>query len=371
MLPIDPASSRPPSPDPAISPPLTERSAPARVGTYNIAGGNNEFNNTDQLASTTRTLAQQMVGGVDIVALQEVNVGTDRAADQLPDGFTDYNEYALAQVSAEAQGLQGDVRYTRLHTVDGSGRPTTIVYGVDAAGRGSQVSMTQEHYTSDGARLPADVGNLGFPALNATVTVYNADVVTPEGVQDYTAVFGASTARDGGDYGNAMLLGPRATLQRDADGNAVVSRHVLGHDPSSDEPRTALRAGIDLGGESTTVFSAHLTYDKVASAAVAERDSQVAALADLADSSGGNTLLLGDFNDDTVESVGALTGGNSDENRVDPIVKKLSDLVNQRDDTNIDRIYVSDDVAATDRQERVFDGGSDHEMVTWQVDLDR
>ena len=61
-------------------------------------------------------------------------------------------------------------------------------------------------------------------------------------------------------------------------------------------------------------------------------------------------------------AVGPLTGENSEENAVDP------------DDTaggNIDRVYVSDDVGAFDREELAGEGGSDHELVEWTIDLNR
>src|SRR5690606_20577154 len=192
-----------------------------RAGTYNLAAGNQKHRHN--VEDTTRTLAQQVVDNdVDVVALQEVDVGTNDAAEDLPAGMDDYNEYVLAQVSAEEAGLQGEVSYTREQRGDGS----VVITGTDEDGRTSQVTITRETYTEDGQPVAAD-------DPGAVVTVYDADVRTPDGVSDYTVVYGSSIAHDGGTYGNAVLLGPGASLQRDANGNPMVARHDLGaNDPN-------------------------------------------------------------------------------------------------------------------------------------------
>lgn len=370
-------------PPPIVLDPQATRTVPAdpaqaqgqlRAGTYNLAGANDGYNGSCQIEATTRTLAQQVVGGVDVVALQEVDVGTNDAAANLPAGIDDYNEYVLAQVSAEEQGLQGAVDYTRTETVASDGTPVVVIAGEDAEGRTSRVTISREHYAQDGR--PTEPGLPGLLSLRpAVVTVYNADVQSPDGLRDYTVAYGESKSRDDGTFGNAVLLGPRAGLQRDADGNALVTLRDLGaNDPAEDgeqgENRTALQVDIDVAGGSATVFSTHLTYSKDSEGAQDAREQQYATLAGLAEASGGNTLLLGDFNDASAQTVGPLTGEDGDENRVDPLTKALSDRYNDRDDTNIDRIFVSDDVAADGREERIFDGGSDHEMVSWNIDLD-
>lgn len=319
-----------------------------RAGTYNLAAGNQ--GHRGNVDDTTRTLARQVVGNdVDVVALQEVDVGTGDAAEDLPAGMDDYNEYVLAQVSAEEAGLQGDVDYARQVRADGS----VVITGTDADGRTSQVTITRETYTEDGRPVGAD-------DASAVITVYNADVNSPDGPRDYTVVYGSSIAHDGGTYGNAVLLGPEASVQRDANGNAQVARHDLGaNDPDKDENRTALQVDVAVAGEEATVYSAHLSAGSNGDeAAVDARKTQYATLASLAEASGDNTLLLGDFNTEGVEAVGPLTGENDDEN--DPGFWSRGNP--------IDRVYVSDDVDASNR-DHVEGGGSDHNMLVWDVEL--
>lgn len=369
--------------DPPVLPPedpAATRNAPAdpgtdgklRAATYNIAGAANGHHDLEAITDTARTLAGQVVGGeTDVVALQEVDVGTGRATDNLPEGFTDHNEFVLAHVAAKEQGLQEPVTFRRSEAIDGDGRPVTVITGVDGSGRYSRVVISKEYIAQDGA--PTLPGLAGLLTLRpAVTTVYNADVLTPDGVQDYTMVFGGSRSVDGGSFGNAVLLGPRATLQRDADGNPQVALRDLGaNDPTDDENRTALEVGIDVAGREATVFSAHLTYDddKDPEGSAEARADQYDTLATLAEASGDNTLLLGDFNDDSRVTVGPLTGGNFGENYVSPTAQDLSDWFAEGK-TNIDRIYVSADVDATNRIEYVKLGGSDHELVAWDVDLD-
>ena len=321
-----------------------------QAGTYNLAAGNQDHRGG--VDDTTRTLAQQVVGnGVDVVALQEVDVGTADAAEDLPAGMDDYNEYVLAQVSAEEAGLQGEVSYTREQREDGS----VVITGTDADGRTSQVAITREACTEDGQPVAAD-------DPGAVVTVYDADVRTPDGISDYTVVYGSSIAHDGGTYGNAVLLGPGASLQRDANGNPMVTRHDLGANDPNGENRTALQVEVDVAGESATVFSAHLSAGSNGDqAAVDARKAQYATLASLARDSGDNTLLFGDFNTQGVETVGPLTGENDDEN--DPGGWWIFS-----NDPTIDRIYVSGDVDASNR-DRVEGGSSDHDMLVWDIDL--
>ena len=61
-------------------------------------------------------------------------------------------------------------------------------------------------------------------------------------------------------------------------------------------------------------------------------------------------------------AVGPLTGENSEENAVDP------------DDTaggNIDRVYVSDDVGAFDREELAGEGGEAFDVATLPLGIER
>lgn len=390
-IPIDP--TRPSTLDPGVLDHATGDPATGdgqfRAATYNLGGANEDAKQSVNIQDTTRLLAEQMVDGVDVVALQEIDVGTRDAynpllfgQDLLPKlpgavgltgGIDDYNEYVLAQISATEQGLQGDVAFSRVDTTDAHGKPITVITGQDAEGRTSRVTITRESYTADGAPLTqaqhAHLTN-GFETIFAPnllpTTVYSAQVQTPTGLRDYTVAYGPSTREDGGTYGNAILLGPAARLQRDDNGNAAISRHDLRADDPGGENRTSLRVDIDVAGTQATVFDAHLshktTLEERFPGLELERRVQFDALADLADATGDNTLLLGDFNSENFQSVGPLTGENDGENAVDP------------DDTaggNIDRIYVSADVAAINRDELVGQGGSDHEMITWNIDLDR
>lgn len=319
-----------------------------KVGTYNLGAGNEGAR--EGFIDTSRHLATQMVdGGVDVLALQEVDVGTERAMEA--NGIDDYNQFVLAQVSAEEAGLQGEVSYDRV-SIDEQGRQvayqperyaTTLITGRDGEGRTSSVTITAEHYNEAGD--PVAVGD-----PETAITVYAADVRSPQGSRDYTLVFGSSIGYQGGTYGNAVLLGPEASLQRDADGNAVVQRHDLGaNDPGKNENRTALAVGVDHGGESATVISTHFS----AGDADAARQTQYATLGAIAEDYGDNTVVLGDFNSES-SALGGLEGDNG------------SNLAPWSE--RIDRIYTSDDVASSNR-EHVNGGESDHDMITWDVDL--
>lgn len=301
---------------------------------------------------TARHLANEVVdGGVDVVALQEIDVGTDRA--MAANGIDDYNEYILAQVSAEEAGLQGEVTFHR-YSLDDSGRQvpyqperyaTTVIEGTDAEGRTSLATITREHYDENGNAVSAD-------SQDAIITVYSADVQSGSGSKDYTLVYGSSISHDGGTYGNGVLLGPDARLQRDANGNAIVQRHDLGaNDPGKDENRTALAVGIVSGGEQATVISTHFSAGDEAGDA---RATQYDTLGGIAEDYGDNTIVLGDFNSGE-EDLGALDGDN------DPGFWSWG--------APIDRIYTSDDVASSDR-DHVEGGESDHSMITWEIDLD-
>lgn len=339
-------ASRPPV-QPVQEPPApgnAQSNGELKVGTYNLAAGNKDHK--DNAPETTAHLADKVVNdGLDVVALQEVDVDTDRLEGDLPDGITDYNEYVLAQVSAEEAGLQEPITYERTEATDG----TVTITGSDADQRSSKVSITPEYYTGTGEPVEA-----GDP--DAVVTVYNAQVQSPDGVRDYTVVYGSSISHDGGSYGNAVLLGPDTPLARDANGHALVARHDLGaNDPGKNENRTALEVTIEAGGETATVFSAHLSAGKDGADA---RQTQYDTLARLAEASGDNTILLGDFNSSGEGTIGPLSGENDDEN--DP------GFWSRRNP--IDRIYVSDDVDASGR-EHVEGGGSDHSLITWDIDL--
>lgn len=332
---------------PPIEPPATARSQDGgdlKVGTYNLAAGNKDHK--ANAPETTAHLADQVVNhGLDVVALQEVDVNTTDAAKHLPDGITDYNEYVLAQVSAEEAGLQEPITYERTEADDG----TVTITGSDEDQRSSKVTITPEYYTETGE--PAEAGD-----PEAVVTVYNAQVQSPDGVKDYTVVYGSSLEHDDGTYGNAVLMGPDAPLARDADGNALVARHDLGaNDPKktdahpNGENRTALEVNIQVDGETATVFSTHFTATNEFKGDVT-RFVQHDTLTQLAEDAGGNTIILGDFNTSDYDHFGHLSGKDNDPD-------------------SIDRIYVSNDIDTSDR-DTVTGGGSDHDLITWNIDLD-
>lgn len=377
-----------------------------RVATYNLGGANEYAKQTEHIRSSTRVLAEAMVyGGVDVTALQEIDVGThdaykspyealvDRSAlgDNvgLPDGFADYNEYALAQISAvEAGLLEGElgkpIVFTRTEGVDSNGIPTVTITGTDGLGRSSSVTITRESYTADGRRLPpgAEFGHTLASAFTGQddllpLTVYTAHVATPDGLREYSIAYGPSRLHDGGSYGNSILVGPDAQLRRDADGNLDVARYDLGaNDPESGENRTALKLGIVAGGEALTIFNAHLTHgiSEVEDYQEGQRGQQIETLDGLVSATGGNTVLLGDFNSEGFADVGSLSGSNIDANFVDFRARERAaerrEALGLPVDSNIDRIYTSDDldVDYDDRTELIA-GGSDHEMVIWDVDL--
>lgn len=338
-------ASRPPV-QPVQQPPApgnAQSNGELKVGTYNLAAGNKDHK--DNAPETTAHLADKVVNdGLDVVALQEVDVDTDRLEGDLPDGITDYNEYVLAQVSAEEAGLKEPITYERTESADG----TVTITGSDEDHRSSKVTIAPEYYTAEGE--PTEAGS-----SDAAIKVYNAEMQSPEGVRDYTIVYGASWDVGGGTYGNAVLLGPNAPLQRMDDGSIDVKLHDLGADDPKNENRTALEVTIEAGGETATVFSAHLSAGKDGADA---RQTQYDTLARLAEASGDNTILLGDFNSSGEGTIGPLSGENDDEN--DPGFWSMGNP--------IDRIYVSDDVDASGR-EHVEGGGSDHSLITWDIDL--
>lgn len=327
------------------------------VGTYNIAGGNEDAKKDIQ--DTTATLADQVVNeNVDVVAMQEVDVGTNDADKYIPiDGMNDHNEYTLTQVSAKEAGLNDDATFTRTENADG----TVTVTGQDSEGRTSSVTITETYYNEKGEPAASEE--------EAVMTIYDADVQTPDGVQEYTVVYGSSTSHDGGKYGNSVLLSPDAKLQYDANGKSLIERHDLGvNDPGKNENRTALEVNFEINGEDATVFSAHLTanpsnkdkqkYGISDQDAQDARDEQYKVLAAIAEKKGDNTIIMGDFNDGSQNHVGSLSGENNDEN--DPTPFALG--------PPIDRIYVAGDVNAENR-EHIEGGGSDHNMITWEVTL--
>ncbi|WP_187775790.1 endonuclease/exonuclease/phosphatase family protein [Luteimonas suaedae] len=323
-----------------------EHEAPElRFGTYNVGGGNSGARSG--FAETAAHIAGQVVNGdIDVVALQEVDVGTERALNA--NGSDDYSMLILAQISAKEAGLQGEVQFER-YSIDENGQqvpyearhPVTVIEGTDPEGRSSQVKITREHYNENGQRVDAGDGS-------GVITVYNADVRSPNGSQDYAIVYGSSTATGGGTYGNAVLLGPGASLQRDFSGNAVVTRHDLGANDANGENRTALAVDIVAGGEPATVISTHFSNDDEQA-----RETQYANLAGIAGGYGDNTVVLGDFNS-REETLGGMEGDN------DPGFWAWADP--------IDRIYTSDDVESSDR-DHVEGGESDHSLLTWNVRL--
>ena len=376
MFPIDRATS-PPTALPARASGSSgggDAGARLQAGTYNIAAGNSDHRGG--LNATTRTLARQVVDeGVDVVALQEVDVGTARALEA--NGSPDNNLTVLGSLAAVEAGLDAsfgaDYRY---YSLDEEGarvaydpaRYDTAVVEVEAGGQTTSVTVDMAYYapSSEGAGQALQPGS----ASDHTVTVYSATITTPDGaVHPYTVVHGTSVGTSGGTMGNSVLIGPGARLQRDADGIPDVQRYDLGaNDPDDpDKPgedgenRTALAVGVEVDGRDATVVSTHLTadrdYDEAGS--VQARRTQYETLADIAEGYGDNTLLLGDFNTGGVETVGPLTGENDDEN--DPGFWSAG--------PPIDRLYVSDDVDASGR-EHIEGGNSDHHMLTWNIDLD-
>jgi endonuclease/exonuclease/phosphatase family metal-dependent hydrolase len=350
---------------PAESTPDTESVAAGgeqslKVGTYNVGAGNDDAR--ADFDDTRRLIAEKVTGDdpLDVLALQEMDVGTGRIG-----CIYDYNEAILADILRAEAGVGEDAAVNR-YSIDAEGRrvayepnrhATSVFEVTDQSGRTYTMTVNKESYDENGNPFVGANGERAFDTGGGSpITVYSAEVRSGGETREYNMVYGSSISHDGGTYGNAVLLGPGARLQRDANGEIVAGslvRHDLGaNDPKDGENRTALAVGIESGGERSTVISAHFTSDGGDEGSAA-RDTQYTTLGRIAEGYGDKTVVLGDFNSSD-KKLGELEGAN------DPGFWSWG--------SPIDRIYVSDDVEASDR-DHVEGGGSDHNMITWDVKL--
>lgn len=319
------------------------QSAPVRFGTYNVAGGNKEKrkNTADEISPYA---AQQITrGGVDVLALQEVKifppdggedgdlprvdsneeilmdtfrneVGPDWSdADSiekvsldangepvLKDGkpFYDPNQYPETQYTANFGESTQQMTIAR-QSLDENGQVMRdenglAIYDRDAAstefvattpnGREHSAVMHKESFDAEGRPKG------GYdPDRKTPVQVYELEL---DNGKQYTQVFGTST--DHG-YGNAVLLGPDAQLNRRDDGSIEVERINLGADPDG-ENRTALSVGFSSDGKSSTAVSVHLSNgsDGASKAARVRQYEELYEHTDGLDS----VVVGGDFNSD-------------------------------------------------------------------------
>ncbi|MGE0493437.1 MAG: endonuclease/exonuclease/phosphatase family protein [Vulcanimicrobiota bacterium] len=392
-----------PGPAAAVAADRAEVSPPARlqVGTYNLGAGN--AGARQHFDETTRQVSEQVTGGgLDVVAFQEVDVGAERT------GRQDYNEEVLKDVfRAESGPNWSEAESVDKFSLDEHGQPVVdeqghrvydpvrydrTQYEADFGDHREQqvverVAQGADHvvYESNGASLVVskesydehgqpylENGRRAFDDSNDTpITVYSAEIEKDGAQTDYTVVFGSSLAHSGaGTYGNAVLLGPEAQLRRDAQGEiepGSLRRHDLGANDPDNENRTALAVGFEAGGQEATFVSTHFTSggDEADQQA---RVTQYQTLGDIVEGYGDHTIVAGDFN--------SKAGGRYLDFRWRGLLPDnpvhhypSADSLGWSDpdaDNSIDRIYTSHGSQASGRH-RVEGGGSDHELVRWDV----
>lgn len=314
----DTAKPRDPLSAPHTTAPLAQqaqrRNDSLIVGICTIGVDRDVTDRTKQIAHVTRLLAQQLIhGGLEVVALREVGVGTQAARAQLPDGIADANEFVLAQLAAQTAGLDASVRFRRRvcaggeriggrvdgsagADLDGADLPVVVIDGEDDKGRRSSVRI--------GIEQP-EVGAVdsGGALAGQLIRLYFASVESTSGTVEYTLVFAASDPHDGGHQGQSILLGPAITLARDLTGEAAVTLHLLDCAASTARPVprrcTALQIEVEVGECLLTVFGTHLSAGTDDNIDPARELQQLAALAH---DSGERAILLGNFLHSDVES---------------------------------------------------------------------
>jgi len=265
------------TPSPTPSPGQDTRTGNLQVGNMNVGGGNKEAR--ARFDEIKKTVGEQVTrNGIDLATFQEVEVGTGRI------GGKDYNKEILSGIFEADLGGQdtravGDNRYE-----------TTLPNGEKKT-----VTITQEE--------PGDG--------NGNVNVYTARYQDENGQDvEYTMVYGQGGDKDGGSYGNSVLLGPEQSLPRDENGriqDGAIKLHHIGNDPGGGENRTALEVNT---AEGQTAICTHLT-------AGGEDDQQKARSAQYKElqeivKSRPKAVLGGDFNSTFGEdyTVGGLGGWN-------------------------------------------------------------
>lgn len=344
-----------------------------RVGTYNVGAGNKEASRRSNFEKTRDLIARELVdGGVDVMALQEVGVngrktrGRDNNQEILEAVFTrelgdGWKNADLNRVSLDERGQP--VVQDNKPVYDPEKYADTRVTATNAEGQTRDMDVRRQRSDADGKPLKWEDG----PGKGPVVT-YQAEVAPGK---EYSIVYGSSN--ESGSYGNGVLLGPDYEV-------SASQRRVLGHDSpekndkGNPEARTALGVTFTTPeGEELSLISAHLTNGKAEDRGKA-RDQQYAALDDFAESlesEGQPVIIGGDFNSKAGGEYGKRFyhglpwvdpprhPSNQDLGWDDP----------DRDSDKIDRLYTLGEVDIGGREIHQDQGGSDHDLITWDAGL--
>lgn len=354
-----------PAPGPSPSPPAGARSQPAadfRAGTYNLAAGNEKYSKS--FDESKRLAAEQVVSGqVNVLALQEVGVngrntrGRDNNEELLREIFRqelppEFRDAEISQVSLDEQG----------RPVMRDGRPVydpekyadTRYTALNDEGQSQHMTLTRERFDRQGREVP-----FATPAGEAPTVVYSGHLEEED--KTYSVAFAANT--ENGSYGNSVLLAPGYEIED-------IQQHVLGHDPDDREQRSALAVSFRTpDGQEATAISAHLTNG----GSQQQGDARVPQLRELSSFAGNfdNAVILGDFNTYPGQAYGRslwdfLPGVDPDHT---PSASSLGMQDPDRGVRSIDRVFTKGDVSVGGRRELDGRGGSDHDMVTWDINL--
>jgi endonuclease/exonuclease/phosphatase family metal-dependent hydrolase len=341
-----------------------------QVGTFNVGGGNEDARKIKP--TKTGSLADQVTrGGLDVVALQEIDVGTKRSGNQ------DTNEEILKDVlRAESGSDWQDAESVVKYSLDDDGNKKaynpdkydSTVYVANFEGGKTEKQTVERTEKDEGGSSYQTTGKDGVVTTldiekeklgadgkedkNGPITVYSAAIDKEGESKEYSVVSGSSIGHDGGTYGNAVLLGPEAKLKRDEDGKiepGSVRRHDLGANDPGGENRTALAVDFEVGNKSSTIINTHFTSkNKETDDDEKARATQFENLGKIAESHGDDVIIAGDFN--------TRSGEPSNFNDPDP------------NSDEIDRIFTTGDVEASNF-EFGTNSGVDHELIRWDVAL--
>lgn len=314
-----------------------------QIGSYNVGGGNEEARKPENFEKTKALIGEKAASGeVDVLALQEVDRNTDRA------GGKDQNVEVLREVFEGELGEDWEDAEIEERRID----DRTIELVATKDGEERTMRITQSAYTEDGQ--PREWGEDERP----DVIRYEAEI-SGNPPRTYNMIYGESIHHDGGQYGNAVLLGPGYEPTR-------FGRQHIGQDPDSSEKRSALAVEVRTpDGRQVGVVSTHLTSGAT-DGAPEEREDQYVAVDEYAEEFFGSTptVIAGDFNS---------KAGGSWRYYVREHHYPSADELGWRDPDPsreaIDRTYTTGDVRTEDRHIHRDVGGSDHDLVTWNVEL--
>lgn len=308
-----------------------------RTGTYNVAGGAEDFEENfgregvdgdfHTEGETSDFVANQLVTGeVDVLSLQEVSAGRNDDPDFNQEILEDVFTQSLPEDFEDAHIDRYSVGPDGQPIVDGQGNPqylpdqySTIGYTATNE-QGEEISATITRESVDASGNPA-VDAQGRPIYEPSaqttrprvgtqqtypVSVYQLNL---EGGETYTAVYGDSgdSTQNGSSpdrhYGNTVLLGPGQQLERNPNTGALqdgaVHYRVLGRDVEDGEPRSAVGVTFTTpSGEQASAVSAHLTNSggDGGEHGTFSRSSQMRELGRFVDDIGGPVIVGGDYN---------------------------------------------------------------------------